>query len=274
MNTLDLFSLKGKTALITGGCGHLGRAMTEALADAGAQVYVAGTSHEKFEEVFGRQSRGQAPGGQEACPHDYLRFVKINIMDSASIREAFTEVATEAGSIDVLINNAAQYAGIGKRSEDLTDDDWARCIDGIAGSVYKCIREVLPFMKKGGSIVNIASMYGIVSPYLAVYEPPCEASLIPVNYSAAKASVIQTTRYFGTYLIERGIRVNSISPGPFPSPKVQENKVFADRLRDKNPSHRLGDPEDLKGAVLFLASDASRYVVGQNIQVDGGWTIW
>lgn len=260
MNTLELFSLKGRTALITGGCGHLGRAMTMALADAGALVYVAGTSRDKFENVFGADAA--------------LHFVEIDIMDSVSIRKAFAQVAAETGSIDVLINNAAQYAGIGKRSEDLTDDDWARCIDGIAGSVYKCIREVLPFMKKGGSIVNIASMYGIVSPYLAVYEPPCEASLIPVNYSAAKASVIQTTRYFGTYLIERGIRVNSISPGPFPSPKVQENKVFADRLRDKNPSHRLGDPEDLKGAVLFLASDASRYVVGQNIQVDGGWTIW
>jgi gluconate 5-dehydrogenase len=159
MNTLELFSLKGKTALITGGCGHLGKAMTEALNDAGAVVYVAGTSREKFERVFGSDTS--------------LRFVKIDIMNSASIREAFTEVANTADSIDVLINNAAQYAGIGKKSEDLTDDDWARCIDGIAGSVYKCIREVLPFMKKGGSIVNIASMYGIVSPYLAVYEPPC-----------------------------------------------------------------------------------------------------
>ena len=259
-STLDLFSLKGKTALITGGCGHLGHAMTEALADAGATVYVAGQSREKFVKVFGEDSP--------------LHFVKIEIMDSESIREAFREVAAEAGSIDVLINNAAQYAGIGKRSEDLTDDDWARCIDGITGSTYKCIREVLPYMKQGGTIVNIASMYGIVSPHLAVYEPPCESSLIPVNYCAAKAGVIQLTRYFGTYLINRGIRVNSISPGPFPSPKVQENKVFADRLREKNPSHRLGDPEDLKGAVLFLASDASRYVVGQNIQVDGGWTIW
>ena len=260
MNALELFSLEGKTAVVTGGCGHLGQAMVAALADAGAAVWVAGTSHEKFLRVFGQESD--------------LRFVKIDIMDSTSIREAFTEVAREAGQIDVLINNAAQYAGIGKKSEDLSDDDWVRCIEGIAGSTYKCIREVLPFMQAGGSIVNIASMYGIVSPYLAVYEPPCEASLIPVNYSAGKASVIQMTRYFGTYLIDRKIRVNSISPGPFPSPKVQENKVFADRLREKNPSHRLGDPEDLKGAVLFLASDASKYVVGQNIQVDGGWTIW
>ncbi len=260
MNTLELFSLKGKTALITGGCGHLGRAMTGALADAGALVYVAGTSHDKFLSVFGADTS--------------LRFVQIDIMDSVSIREAFSKVAKEAGSIDVLINNAAQYAGIGKKSEDLSDDDWARCIDGIAGSTYKCIREVLPYMGKGGSIVNIASMYGIVSPHLAVYEAPCESSLIPVNYAAGKASVIQMTRYFGTYLIERGIRVNSISPGPFPSPKVQENKVFADRLREKNPSHCLGNPDDLRGAVLFLASDASHYVVGQNIQVDGGWTIW
>lgn len=260
MNTLELFSLKGKTAIVTGGCGHLGHAMVAALADAGASVWVAGTNHDKFFRVFGSDTT--------------LRFVKIDIMDSTSIREAFTAVAAEAGQIDVLINNAAQYAGIGKKSEELSDDDWVRCIEGIAGSTYKCIREVLPFMKAGGSIVNIASMYGIVSPYLAVYEPPCEASLIPVNYSAGKASVIQMTRYFGTYLIDRKIRVNSISPGPFPSPKVQENKVFADRLREKNPSHRLGDPEDLKGAVLFLASDASKYVVGQNIQVDGGWTIW
>ncbi len=260
MNTLELFSLKGKTAIVTGGCGHLGHAMVAALADAEASVWVAGTNHDKFLRVFGSDTT--------------LRFVKIDIMDSTSIREAFTAVAAEAGQIDVLINNAAQYAGIGKKSEELSDDDWVRCIEGIAGSTYKCIREVLPFMKAGGSIVNIASMYGIVSPYLAVYEPPCEASLIPVNYSAGKASVIQMTRYFGTYLIDRKIRVNSISPGPFPSPKVQENKVFADRLREKNPSHRLGDPEDLKGAVLFLASDASKYVVGQNIQVDGGWTIW
>lgn len=261
MSTLDLFSLKDKVAIVTGGCGHLGRAMTAALADAGAIVYVAGTSHDKFCSVYGENPD--------------FHFVKIDIMDSASIQKAFQEVAAQAGHIDVLINNAAQYAGIGKKSEDLSDDDWERCVEGIAGSTYKCIREVIPYMEKqGGTIVNIASMYGIVSPNLSVYEPPCESSLIPVNYSASKASVIQMTRYFGAYLINRNIRVNCISPGPFPSAKVQENKEFVKRLSEKNPAHRLGNPDDLKGAVLFLASDASQYVVGQNIQVDGGWTIW
>lgn len=261
IDSLQIFSLKGKVAVITGGCGHLGRAMTQALLGAGATVYVTGTNFDKFQEVFGSDTP--------------LHFVPINIMQSESIRQAFNTIAQQAGAIDILVNNAAQYAGIGKKSEDLTDDDWAQCIDGIAGSTYKCIREVLPFMEqKGGSIVNIASMYGIVSPYMAVYKEPCEASLIPVSYSAGKASVIQMTRYFGAYLIERNIRVNAISPGPFPSQKVQENKVFVERLTEKNPSHRLGNPEDLSGALLFLASDASKYVVGQNIQVDGGWTIW
>ncbi len=260
MNTLGLFSLEGKTAVITGGCGHLGRAMTNALQDAGATVYVTGRSEEKFFNVFGSNTS--------------LHFVEINIMKSESIKNAFLSVVEKEGAIDVLVNNAAQYAGIGKKSEDLTDDDWAQCIDGIAGSTYKCIREVLPHMQKGGTIINIASMYGIVSPYMSVYTPPCESSLIPVSYSAGKASVIQMTRYFGAYLIERNIRVNSISPGPFPSQKVQENKIFVGRLTDKNPSHRLGNPEDLCGTLLFLASDASKYVVGQNIQVDGGWTIW
>ena len=237
MDTLELFSLKGKTAVITGGCGHLGRAMTTALQDAGANVYVTGTSVDKFHRVFGQES--------------FLHFVEIDIMNSDSIRNAFAQIAEKEGSIDILVNNAAQYAGIGKKSEDLTDEDWSQCVDGIAGSTYRCIREVIPHMKGGGSIVNIASMYGIVSPYMSVYTPPCESSLIPVSYSAGKASVIQMTRYFGAYLIERKIRVNA-----------------------KNPSHRLGNPEDLSGALLFLASDASKYVVGQNIQVDGGWTIW
>lgn len=261
MESLELFSLKGKTAVITGGCGHLGRAMTTALQGAGATVYVTGTSLDKFHDVFGSDTT--------------LIFVPINIMNSESIRTAFNSIAQKEGSIDILVNNAAQYAGIGKKSEDLSDEEWSQCIDGIAGSTYKCIREVLPFMQnKGGSIINIASMYGVVSPYMSVYREPCESSFIPVSYSAGKASVIQMTRYFGAYLIERNIRVNAISPGPFPSQKVQDNKVFVERLIEKNPSHRLGNPEDLSGALLFLASDASKYVVGQNIQVDGGWTIW
>ena len=261
MNTLDLFSLSGKIAVVTGGSGHLGRAMVAALADAGASVFVAGTNHDKFVSVFGKDTE--------------LRFVQIDIMNTQSIKDAFAEVAEQTGGIiDILVNCAAQYAGIGTKSEDLTDEEWEKCYEGIAGSTYKCIREVLPYMKEGGSIINIGSMYGKVVPHLSVYDTPCESSLIPVTYCAGKASVIELTESLGHSLIERGIRVNCISPGPFPATTVNEVNVLAKRLRDRSPSKRLGEPDELRGAVLFLASDASKAVVGQNLQVDGGWTLW
>ena len=261
MSTLDLFSLKGKVAIVTGGCGHLGRAMVSALADANGTVFVAGTNHDKFVSVFGEDTD--------------LRFVQIDIMDTKSIQDAFASVAKLSnGKIDILINCAAQYAGIGTKSEDLTDEEWEKCFEGIAGSTYKCIREVLPYMEGGGSIINIGSMYGKVIPHLSVYDTPCESSLIPVTYCAGKASVIELTEKMGRSLIERGIRVNCISPGPFPATSVNQLDELAKRLRDRSPSKRLGEPEELRGAVLFLASDASKFVVGQNIQVDGGWTLW
>lgn len=261
MNTLDLFSLDGKTAIVTGGSGHLGKAMVSALKDGGASVFVAGTNHEKFVSVFGENTD--------------LKFVQIDIMNTESIKDAFAAVSNQSGGkIDILVNCAAQYAGIGTKSEDLTDEEWEKCYEGIAGSTYKCIREVLPYMKDGGSIINVGSMYGKVVPHLSVYDTPCESSLIPVTYCAGKASVIEMTENLGKSLIERGVRVNCISPGPFPATTVNELDELAKRLRDRSPSRRLGEPDELRGAVLFLASDASKSVVGQNIQVDGGWTLW
>lgn len=178
------------------------------------------------------------------------------------------------GSIDILVNNAVYLSG--QYPEEVSDKDLAYSFDGIIGSVYKCIREVIPYMReqKSGNIVNIASMYGVVVPDFKVYDGDCNPNFNPPQYGASKAGVIQLTKFFGGYLIGDNIRVNAISPGPFPSPSVQKNEEFVSRLAGKNPSRRIGNPEDLKGALLFLASDASKYVVGQNIQVDGGWTIW
>ena len=261
MNTLDLFSLKGKVALVTGGCGYLGQAMVQALYDADAQVYVAGTSYDKYVNIYGSDNP--------------IKFVHIDIMSSDSIRNAFRDVIVQEGHIDVLVNNAAHVEGGGKHPEDISDVEWAGCQEGVIGSVFKCIREIIPHMTdNGGSIINIASMYGVVSPNLSIYDDVCASYLNPVDYGVGKAGVVQITKYFGAYLIERNIRVNCISPGAFPSMKVQENKEFVRRLSEKNPAKRIGVPDDLKGTILFLASDASRYVVGQNIQVDGGWTIW
>ena len=184
-------------------------------------------------------------------------------------------VNDKEGCIDILVNDAASISCGGKKPQEIDDAMWQSTMEGVAGSVFKCIREVVPYMEKtGGTIVNIASMYGVVSPNLSMYEGVCAPYLNPVAYGAGKAAVVQMTRYFGAYLVGKGIRVNSISPGTFPSSKVQENKEFVRRLSEKNPANRIGLPDDIKGTVLYLCSDASRYVIGQNIMVDGGWTIW
>ena len=225
MNVIESFKLNGKVAVVTGGCGWLGHAMVDALSEAGAKVYVAGTSEDKFHRVYGKKNS--------------FTFLPINIMDSQSIKNAFESVYEKECRIDVLINDAASVSCGGKKPEEIDDTMWQNTMEGVAGSVFKCIREVVPFMEKtGGSIVNIASMYGVVSPNLSMYEDVCAPYLNPVAYGAGKAAVVQMTKYFGAYLVSKGIRVNCISPGTFPSSKVQENKEFIRRLREKNPANR------------------------------------
>ena len=261
MKVLESFSLDGKIAIVTGGYGYLGKAFSEALCEAGARVYVAARDKDKFSKAFE--------------DNDNIVFLDFDISSTESIKNGFKKVFDKEGHIDILVNNAAHVEGGGKLPEDITDAEWQGCQEGVMGSVFKCIREVIPYMStNGGAIINIASMYGVVSPDLSMYDDVCTPYLNPVDYGAGKAGVVQMTKYFGAYLIKRGIRVNCISPGTFPSPKVQENKEFVRRLSEKNPAKRIGVPDDLKGTVLYLASDASRYVIGQNIQGDGGWTIW
>ena len=255
-----LFSLTGKVALVTGGYGHLGTAITEALAEAGATVYVLGRSQEKFEEAF------------QNIKSDKLIFLSCDISETASIANAFRQVQQIQGRIDVLVNNA--FYSKGQQPEQLTDEEWAYGIDGNLNSVYRCIREVIPYLKdNGGRIINVSSMYGMVSPDFSIYEES-PASLNPPHYGAAKAGVLQLTRYFACYLGKYNITVNAVTPGPFPNEKVQQDKAFIRQLERKNPLHRIGKPEDLKGAFVYLASDASAYMTGQNMVLDGGWTAW
>jgi len=144
---------------------------------------------------------------------------------------------------------------------------------GICVGCFRTIKEIIPFMKRnGGKIVNISSMYGVVVPDLKVYEGR-EEFLNPPNYGTAKAGVLHLTKYYAMYLAKYGINVNAISPGPFPSKEVQKDKIFIDRLISKVPLKRIGTPEDLSGVILLLSSAASNYITGQNICVDGGWTI-
>lgn len=255
-----LFSLRGKTVLVTGGYGHLGTAISTGLAEAGAAVYVLGRDKHKFQAAFAD------------TPHLNIRFQACDVSQSQSIAAAFRQVQETEGRIDVLVNNA--FYSRGQHPEQLKDEDWAYGIDGSLNSVYRCIREVIPYMKEqGGRIINVSSMYGMVSPDFSIYDES-PASLNPPHYGAAKAGVLQLTRYFACYLGRHNITVNAITPGPFPSESVRQDEVFIQKLKKKNPLGRFGEPEDLKGAFIYLASDASAFMTGQNMVIDGGWTAW
>jgi gluconate 5-dehydrogenase len=145
-------------------------------------------------------------------------------------------------------------------------------MDGVLGSAYRCIRTIVPFMNigGGGSIVNVASMYGVTVPDFGVYDDYPEY-INPPHYGAGKAGLIHMTRYFARLLGASGIRVNAVSPGAFPNGQIQADEQFIDNLAAKTALGRIGHPQDLVGAFVFLCSAASSYVTGHNLVVDGGW---
>lgn len=248
-----------KIIIATGGYGHLGRAIVQALAAHGATVFVLGRSHKKFLEAFQENTSS-------------IQFIEGDVASFESISKAVLHVEKQSGRIDVIINNAVYL--LGKSPEHMTDDEWSAGVDGVLGSVFRCIRAVIPIMKKQhyGKIINVSSMYGMVAPDFSVYDNSPDF-LNPPHYGAAKAGVIQLTRYYASYLGKYGINVNCVSPGPFPSAVVQQNEDFIRKLSQKTVLGRIGKPEDLAGVFVLLASDMANYITGQNIVVDGGWTV-
>ena len=255
------FSLKNKVVIVTGGYGHLGKAITESLLYHEATVYVLGRDQTKFDAAFADVSIGKKQ----------LYFVEGDISQTESIINAFQTVFEKEGKIDVLINNA--FYSKGQSPELMTDDEWAYCIDGTLNSVFRTIRTIIPFFKTAntGKIINVSSMYGLVAPQFEIYDD-FPAYLNPPHYGAAKAGVIQLTKYYASYLGKYGIQVNAVTPGPFPSDNVQQALGFVEELKAKTSLNTIGKPEDLAGAFVFLASDASNFITGQNIVIDGGWT--
>ncbi len=258
----ELLSLKGKTVFITGGAGHLGTAMCEALAELGANVVIASRDKTKSSAVADAVSERF---GVRASA------VQLDITSPDDLEKVFALVEKEYGSLDILVNNA--WSGKKNSFESISLDDWRYDIDVCLNGVFYTVKKAFPYLKKSkGVIVNIASMYGHVAPDYRMYAGTDHAN--PPSYGAAKAGVIQLTKYLASFLAPHGIRVNAISPGPFPFSDIVKNEEFIGALKAKTMLNRIGSPEDLKGPVALLCSDAAGYMTGQNICVDGGWTAW
>jgi gluconate 5-dehydrogenase len=261
---MDLFSLKGKTIVVTGGAGYLGRAMCEGFAQYGASVAVASR-----DEIACRAL------SEELCVKYSVRAqgIGVDILDTDSVRHLFASAAGRFGAIDVLVNSA--FVPIQGFVPQLDDALWQEGIEGAVGVVFRCIREALPYMRrqKHGKIINIASMYGMIAPDPATYGGNAKLNN-PACYGVGKAALIQLTKYIASYYGKDGIAANCISPGAFPHAAIQQNEGFIEKLSAKTMLGRVGYPDELKGIAVFLASDASSYITGQNICVDGGVTAW
>ena len=260
---MKMFSLKNKISLVTGGTGHLGQAICQALAQSDSIVYVGSrkkTDSERVVKSLSEKTKSKLFG------------IELDISNSDSIEKAVSHIKKKHRRIDILINNAA-YGTEGDFSNK-EEEDWQIGLDGTINGVFRVCKHVIPLMekKKQGVVINIASMYGVVSPDLRIYDKKENAN--SPEYGTGKAAIIQLTKYLAVNYAKNGIRVNAISPGPFPNKKIQKNQKFIKRLESKVPLQRLGNPKDIMGTIVFLASDDSSFITGQNILVDGGWTIW
>lgn len=257
----ELFDLAGRVALITGGSGYLGRSFSHALAEAGATVVIGSRDLTRGQYVADKLP---SPGGAKHSA------VTLDHLDESALNDGFDAAIAIAGQVDILINNGQQ--GHALDLKNVTAEAFTKDLQNATGYflLARRLRDHVVSRNSPGSIVMIGSMYGVVGSYPDAYDGICAAS--PVQYHALKGGIVHMTRHLAVYWAKDNVRVNCLSPGPFPSEKAPTEMV--ERLKRKSPMGRKGVPHELKGPLLMLVSDAGSYVTGQNLLVDGGWTAW
>lgn len=258
-----LFNLTGSVAIVAGGGGYLGGPICEALAAHGAAVLVADRNAAAAEAAAHKVSR--AGGRAVARP--------LDVTDKEGIQRVLADAEAELGAVDTLVN-CTTYA-TGRPMDELELEDWQACLRVTLGGAFLLSREASRLMRQRGrgSIIHFGSMYGIVSPDPGMYGDTSAPN--PPDYGAAKAGVLQLTRYQAVMWAPQGVRVNAITPGPFPNPAgVHADAGFQKRQTQRIPMGRIGKSHEVAGAVVYLASPGASYVTGANLVVDGGWTAW
>ncbi len=254
----DRFRLDGKIALVSGGAGIVGFPIVRALSEAGATVICASRDGEKCRQVAAHMvQEGRRVVGL-AC----------DFADASALRVLRDQILQKHGRLDILINNAVARAGGDLRNA--TAEEWEESMKlNSTGLFLSCQIFSEPMQaQRSGSIVNIGSIYGMVGPTFSIYEGTPLTN--PINYAFSKGGLINLTRYLASWLGPYNVRVNSLSPGGFES--AEQGEVFRANYSKHVPLGRMAKGEDIQGPVVFLASDASRYITGVNIPVDGGWT--
>ncbi|MFL5885954.1 MAG: SDR family oxidoreductase [Thermoleophilaceae bacterium] len=263
------YDLTGRVAVITGGAGMLGREHAAALIETGARVALLDLPGERL-DAAARELDAQPLG--------------CDLTSGESVRAACAELIERLGRVDVLVNNAANDPKVGgeegarlSRLENFSDEQWdADIAVGLAGA-YRCSREFGGWMAAhdGGVIVNIASDLGVIAPDQRLYRDPSlpdhAQPVKPVTYSVVKHGLIGLTRYLATYWADRGVRCNALSPGGV---RVDQPDDFVSRLVEHVPLGRMAERSEYRAAIQFLCSDASSYMTGHTLVMDGGRSVW
>lgn len=265
---MDLFDLKGKVAIVTGANGLLGRMHAKALKAAGASVVMTDIKFTTDNEPL-----------NDGC----LLKIEADITQKKSVEGLLHETLAAFKRVDILVNNAAindKVEGQSDKRDVLTLEDyplehWNKSLEVNLTGTFLCCQIIGSHMahQKQGNIINIASTYGIVAPDPSLYKRPdgSDGFFKTPAYPVTKAGVIMLTKYLAAYWGQKGVRVNSLSPGGVLN---GQDSYFIENYSNKTPLHRLAHPTDYQGALVFLASNASSYMNGANLVVDGGWTIW
>ena len=266
MKTTELFNLKGKVAIVTGGRGMYGASISLGLCEMGATVIIASRNGDKCEE-YARELRSE---GYEAYG------MSLDLSSDDSISSLVSDVLARFGKIDVLVNNAVDRSNLVPLSTATREKLQASMNTNLNGQIILTQKVVEEMLKTGkGSIINVSSMRGIDCPHFPIY--PESYGDQPINYTTEKWAMEGMTKYLAGRYGKSGIRVNSIAPGGYnPNMKLDtdDQKKFNNTYVENCPLGRWAKEDDIKGPVCFLASDAANYVTGATLVMDGGWTIW
>lgn len=241
--------LSEKVIIVTGGNGLLGKEIIRAIRIEGAICLNFDINHDTNIDLFN---------------------IHCDITNTDSVNDALKLVFSEFGKIDGLVNNAyPRTSDWGLKFENIPLDSWRKNVDWQLNSYFFITQQAISYMEKNfdSSIVNIGSMYGVVGPDFKVYDGT--NMTMPAAYAAIKGAIVNFTRYLSSYLGPKKIRVNVVSPGGIFD---NQNSIFVDNYNKKAPLGRMGLPEDISPAVVFFLSNEARYITGQNLIIDGGWT--